>query len=147
MEKYFFSSTLLVPMRKTDSPYTFCWLGTLRNENETVEIIAFNCDGKSDFQPMLKKDLVELMHLRRQGSREIGQLKSTGQPVEENIARMRNIKKQIRFIKRTLFELSEPVYVKRPQQPMLDIVAQKLQITLTPESVTYLSGVSRIDKV
>lgn len=146
MEKYFFSSTLLVPMPKTEN-YTFFWAGTLRSTDETVEIIAFNCDDKSKFQPLLESDLKALKHLRRQGSREIGQLKLNGQPVEENIARLRNIKNQIRFIKRTLFELSNSVYIKRPPLPMLDIVAQKLQITLTPESVTYLSGVSRIDKV
>ena len=146
MEKYFFSSTLLVPMPKAEN-YTFFWAGTLRSTNETVEIIAFNCDDKSKFQPILESDLKTLKHLRRQGSREIGHLKLSEQPTDKDITRMRNIKNQIRFIKRTLFELSDSVYIKRPPLPMLDIIAQKLPVKLAPENVIYLSGVSRIDKV
>lgn len=147
MERYFFSSTLLVPMPKPDSGYTFCWVGTLHCENNTINVITINTGNKANFQSVLKKDLAELMHLRRQGSREIGHLKLAGQPVDENINRMRSIKKQIRFVKRTLFELSDSVYVKRPEQPLLDIVGQKLQTGLTPDKVIYLSGVSYIEKI
>lgn len=147
MEKIFLTSTLLVPMPKAESKYTFYWAGTMRSEVETVYIILFNSSNKADFQPMLHKDLRALMQLRRKGSREIGSLKHNGQPVEENIARMRNIKNQIRFIKKTLFELANDVYIKHPQQPLLDIVAKKMQTCLTPEKVIYISGVSRIEKV
>lgn len=127
--------------------YTFYQAGTLYCENNTINVLALNAGNKASFQPVLKKDLANLLHLRRQGSREIGRLKLAGHPVAENINRMQNIKNQIRFVKRTLLKLSDNIYIKRPEQPLLDIVGQKLQIRLTYENVVYLCGLSHIEKI
>lgn len=146
MDTYFFSGTLLIPFPKADSEYTFCWLGTVNCTRNKVEVIAFNTDNPCQFRPLMEEYLAKLMRMRRQGSIKIGQLKFANEPVEESIANMRRIKNQIRFIKRTLFEMTTSVYVKRPEQPLLDIVAQNLRIRLTPADVIYTSGVSRVEK-
>lgn len=146
METFFFSSTLLVPFPKADSDYTFCWLGTINSERNKVEVIVFNTDNTCQFKPILEKYLAKLMLMRRRGSIKIGQLKFANEPIEKELMQMQRIKNQIRFIKRTLFEMATSIYVKHPVQPLLDIVAQNLHIKLTPQDVIYTSGVSRVEK-
>lgn len=144
-----FASTFLVPMPKQDNNYSFYWLGTLENENERVDIIAFNCDNKNGFIPLLKSDLSKLLHLRRQGSKDVAKMKIAGEVYKAKLQEMRNIKRQIRFIERTIAEMNNPVFVKSPSEYLLKTVSNKLKavsnkLQLTRENTIYITRIDRI---
>ena len=143
-ENYYFKSTLLISRPMSEGGYTFAWLGSLHAPGETVDVIAFNCKSSSDFRPMMEKDLAELKCLKRKGSKEVSVMKASGVDFGQQVEQMRNLKKQIRFIKRTLTEMSNPVFVKTPPKELLDVVSQQARVSLNAENVVYVKGISHI---
>lgn len=118
-----FVGTLMVPDTSLPTQCDFIWLGTVRSEDNTVNILAFHTDDKNDFAKILTKYLKKLNDL---------------QP-------SKNVQHQIDFIKQTLFELSSSLYVKTPPRDLLDMVAKKMKLkTLSPEQVIYTSGVQEV---
>lgn len=110
----------MVPDTTLPAQCDFIWLGTVNSADNTVNILAFRTNNKNNFAKILAKNLAVLKELQL----------------------TQNVKNQIDFIEKTLFELSSPLYVKTPPQELLDIVAKKMKIkTLLPEQVIYTSGV------
>ncbi len=143
-ENYYFKSTLLISNPMSDRNYTFVWLGSLHAPDEKVDVIAFNCNSSSDFRPMMEKDLVELKRLKRIGSKEVSVMKASGVNFETKVEEMRNLKRQIRFIKRILIEMSNSVFVKTPPKELLDVVSRQARVGLNAENVVYVKGISHI---
>lgn len=125
-----FHGTLLVPAATMNSVCNFLWLGTLTAPDNQVDVIAFKTDKPDDFVPMLEKDLACLKDMEQTDG----------------------IKGQIAFIEKTLQEIADPVFVKVPEQPMLDaaqnLVANalwrnrdSLSVRFTRDNTIYTSGV------
>lgn len=131
-----FQGTLLVPVANMDSQCKFLWLGTLNAPDNQVYVIAFKTDNPENFVPMMEEDLKVLQAMEQTDG----------------------IKRQINFIEKTLEEVSEPVFVKVPEQPMLDAAqslveralwqnGQRLSVRFTRDNTIYTSGVVYANKV
>lgn len=91
-------------------------------------VIVFKAENKDEFVPLLEKDLKILQDMEQTDS----------------------VKQQIAFIEKTLSETKNPVFIKVPDQQMLDvaqgIVSQYLRnnnypVRFTRENVIYTSGI------
>ena len=131
-----FQGTLLVPVANMNSQCNFIWLGTLNAQDNQVYVIAFKTDKPENFVPMMEEDLKVLQSMEQTDG----------------------IKRQINFIEKTLEEVSEPVFVKVPEQPMLDAAqslveralwqnGQRLSVRFTRDNTIYTSGVVYANKV
>ena len=109
-----FVGTLMVPDTSLPTQCDFIWLGTVRSEDNTVNILAFHTDDKNDFAKILTKYLKKLNDL---------------QP-------SKNVQHQIDFIKQTLFELSSSLYVKTPPRDLFTRRGGKENETQDPFSGT-----------
>ncbi len=103
-------------------------LERFKAENNEVFVIVFKAENKDEFVPLLEKDLKILQDMEQTDS----------------------VKRQIAFIEKTLSETKNPVFVKVPDQQMLDaaqgIVSQYLRsdnypVRFTKENVIYTSGI------
>ena len=131
-----FQGTLLVPVANMNSQCNFLWLGTLNAPDNQVYVIAFKTNKPENFVPMMEEDLKVLQSMEQTDG----------------------IKQQINFIEKTLKEVSEPVFVKVPEQPMLDAAqelvdkalwknGQRLSVRFTRDNTIYTSGVVYANKV
>ena len=127
-KKFHFQGTLLVPSKNIETSLNFFWAGSLKAENNEVFVIVFKSENKDEFVPLLEKDLKILQDMEQTDS----------------------VKRQIAFIEKTLSETKNPVFVKVPDQQMLDaaqgIVSQYLRsdnypVRFTKENVIYTSGI------
>ena len=116
-------STIFVAQKNDRTLMRFYWLNSLRNANETVRIIVFNCENREDFKKLLEKDLIILEELKGQKS-----------------ASLVNIENQIRVIETWLQEMSTPAFIKEPSDEILKAVSDAVKKQLTKEDVIYLSG-------
>lgn len=126
-----FQGTLLVPVEVWVSPCNFLWTGSLHSSDTTVDVIAFNTSKKDDFARLLQENLDAL---RKQ------------EPSDR-------ILNQISFIERTLSEMSDSVFIKRPEESLLEAASRQVsdfmrrggvyvQPHLTRDNTIYLAGVS-----
>ena len=133
MERYFFHSTLLVPVKDMKSSVNFFWAGTLKSENERVDVIAFKTDKKDDFVPMMKADIEVLQKMEQTDK----------------------IKAQLDFITDTFEKMAQPVFVKVPNNMLLQVAqdlmkqvlwknGQYLPLSFTPDNTVFISGVSGV---
>ncbi len=122
--KFRFQGTLLVPVKNIETSLN----GSLKAENNEVFVIVFKAENKDEFVPLLEKDLKILQDMEQTDS----------------------VKQQIAFIEKTLSETKNPVFIKVPDQQMLDvaqgIVSQYLRnnnypVRFTRENVIYTSGI------
>ncbi len=133
-----FESTLLVPAGDNiGCGLNFFWAGDVSSPDNTVHVIMFKTDKKDDFVSLMEQDLKELKNRALQTD---------------------SIKNQIVWIEKMLNEVSDSVWVKQPEQPMLE-VAQKmvsnillkqgryLTHQLTKENTIYTSGVTAMYEV
>ena len=116
-------STIFVAQKNDRTLMRFYWLNSLRNANETVRIIVFNCENREDFKKLLEKDLIILEELKGQKS-----------------ASLVNIENQIRVIETWLQEMSTPAFIKEPSDEILKAVSDAVKKQLPKEDVIYLSG-------
>ncbi|HBO49963.1 MAG TPA: hypothetical protein DD619_04155 [Alphaproteobacteria bacterium] len=118
-----FAGTLLVCDADLPANCTFLWLGTIASSDNKVDIIAFRTNSTADFKPMLEKDLASLKSMEQTD----------------------NVKAQIAFIQKILYQMSESVFVKTPDKALLDGAAKGLKLSkLTADDVVYLSGVAAV---
>lgn len=107
------------------------WTGSLYSSDTTVDVIAFNTSKKDDFARLLQENLDAL---RKQ------------EPSDR-------ILNQISFIERTLSEMSDSVFIKRPEESLLEAASRQVsdfmrrggvyvQPHLTRDNTIYLAGVS-----
>lgn len=121
--KYLFAGTLLVCDPELPANCTFLWLGTIASPDNKVDIIAFRTNSTADFKPMLEKDLASLKSMEQTD----------------------NVKAQITFIQKILYQMSESVFVKTPDKALLEGAAKGLKLSkLTADDVVYLSGVAAV---
>ena len=127
-KKFHFQGTLLVPVKNIKTCLNFFWAGTLKAENNEVFVIVFKAENKDEFVPLLQKDL-KILHGKEQTD---------------------SVKQQIAFIQKTLSETKNPVFIKVPNQQILDtaqrLVSQYLRndnypVRFTRENVIYTSGI------
>lgn len=52
-EQFMFHGTLFVPVENLPTNLNFVWIGTLKSENNAVDVIAFKTDSKENFQLVL----------------------------------------------------------------------------------------------
>lgn len=97
--KFRFQGTLLVPVKNIETSLNFFWAGSLKAENNEVFVIVFKAENKDEFVPLLEKDLKILQDMEQTDS----------------------VKQQIAFIEKTLSETKNPVFIKVPDQQMLDV--------------------------
>ena len=127
-----FCGNLLVPVGN-NIKFNFEWLGTLRSENNTVQVIGFKTDKKEEFVSLMEQDMETL---------------SKGEPSKSS-------KAQIKFISSMLAEVANSTMVKVPEQKMLAVARELVSVELrrqgknfcknfTPENTIYTSGVSGI---
>lgn len=130
-----FSGNLLVPVGNAIN-LNFIWLGTIKAADNTVYVIGFKSDKKDDFIPLMEADLKELKAM-----------KST-----------QEIEAQINWIGKMLSEVSNSIWVKTPEQPMLDAAhkmvtealrrqGHRLDQQFTRENTIYTSGVISMREV
>lgn len=124
----------MVPVENLPTNLNFIWIGTVRSENDAVDVIAFKTDSKENFRRMLEEDLHKL----------------------ETMEETSNIASQKAFIKKTLEEMKEgSVFRKEPQLLMLDAATRmvvealaakgtSLQRRFTPKDVVYTSWVAGV---
>lgn len=117
-----------MPVKNIETSLNFFWAGSLKAENNEVFVIVFKAENKDEFVPLLEKDLKILQDMEQTDS----------------------VKQQIAFIEKTLSETKNPVFIKVPDQQMLDvaqdIVSQYLRnnnypVRFTRENVIYTSGI------
>lgn len=124
------NGTLLVPVGNTIN-LNFVWLGTLRSSDNTVQVIGLKSNNKEDFINLLDEDLETLK--KQEPSN--------------------NIQAQIGWIEKTLAEISDSVFVKKPEKEMLEAAQNMVSESLrwngkylperfSPENVIYTSGCS-----
>ncbi len=122
-EKYLFAGTLLVCDTNLSANCTFLWLGTLVSTNNKVDIIAFRTNSPADFKPMLEKDLATLKDMEQTG----------------------NVKAQISYIEQILRQMSDIIFVKKPDKALLESAAKYFKLSkLTADDTVYLSGVTDV---
>lgn len=125
-----FQGTLLVPVEKLNGKCSFFWAGTLTSSDNRVDIIVFKANRKEDFVPLMEKDLEVLKEMEQTDG----------------------IKSQVAFIEKTLREVGDSLFVKTPEQPMLDaaqnLVSQVLRrngdympVRFSKDNTIYTSGV------
>ena len=126
-----FQGTLLVPVEVWVSPCNFLWTGSLHSSDATVNVIAFNSSQKDDFSRLLQENLDAL---RKQKPSDC-------------------ILNQISFIECTLSEMSDSVFIKRPEESLLEAASKQVsdfmrkrgvhvQPRLTGDNTIYLAAVS-----
>lgn len=126
-----FRGTLLVPVEAWAFSCNFLWTGSLHSSDATVNVIAFNSSKKDDFSRLLQENLDAL---RKQEPSDC-------------------ILNQISFIERTLSEMSDSVFIKRPEESLLEAASKlvsdfmrkrgvHVQPRLTRDNTIYLAGVS-----
>lgn len=130
-EQFMFHGTLFVPVENLPTNLNFVWIGTLKSENNAVDVIAFKTDSKENFQRVLEEDLYQL----------------------EQMQEAPNVTEQKVSIKNMLKEIKKgSVFCKEPKAAMLDaatsmvaeVISRKgvsLQKSFTPQSVIYTSWV------
>ncbi len=122
--------TLLVPVENLQSNCNFMWVGTLNSSNNHVDVIAFKTAKKDDFVSLMKADAESL----------------------QTMEQTPNVKAQLNYIDKLLEEISEPIWVKIPEQLLLDaansLVSEyqrrsgaSLTAGFTRENTIYTSGV------
>lgn len=122
--------TLLVPVENLQSNCNFMWVGTLNSSNNHVDVIAFKTAKKDDFVSLMKADVESL----------------------QTMEQTPNVKAQLNYIDKLLEEISEPIWVKIPEQLLLDaansLVSEyqrrsgaSLTVGFTRENTIYTSGV------
>lgn len=130
-----FQGTLLVPVGN-NIDLNFLWLGTLNAPDNTVHVIGFKSDSKDEFIPLMQKDLEVL---------------KAKEPCD-------NITAQIQWIEKILSEVTDSVWVKTPEQTMLDVANKMINDALrgqgkyintrfTAENTIYTSGVTSMHEV
>ena len=124
-----FSGNLLVPV-SDNIDLNFLWLGTLNAPDNTVYVIGFKSDKKEDFVPLMEADLKMLKEK---------------EPCD-------SITAQIQWIQKMLTEVSDSIWVKTPEKPMLDAAnkmvndalrrqGKYIDLNFTEENTIYTSGV------
>lgn len=122
--------TLLVPVENLQSNCNFIWVGTLNSSSNHVDVVAFKTAKKDDFVSLMKADAEVL----------------------QTMEQTPNVKAQLSYIDRLLGEISEPIWVKVPEQLLLDAATRlvreyqrrsgaSLTAGFTRENTIYTSGV------
>ena len=130
-----FSSNRLVPVGESIN-LNFIWLGTLNSPDNTVYVIGFKTDKKEDFISLMNADLKALKEKEPNDS----------------------ITSQIQWIEKMLTEVTDSVWVKTPEQTMLDVANKMINDALrgqgkyintrfTAENTIYTSGVTSMREV
>ena len=130
-----FSSNLLVPVGESIN-LNFIWLGTLSSPDNTVYVIGIKTDKKEDFISLMNADLKALKEKEPNDS----------------------ITSQIQWIEKMLAEVTDDVFIKNPEQSMLNAATQMIYDALrrqgkyfdgkfTVENTIYTSGVSFMREV
>lgn len=123
--------TLLVPVENLQSNCNFIWVGTLNSSNNHVDVIAFKTAKKDDFVSLMKADAEFL----------------------QTMEQTPNVKAQLNYINMLLKEISEPIWVKIPEQLLLDTAnslvenyqhrsGASLTVCFTKDNTIYTSGVA-----
>ncbi len=129
MEKYHFTSTLLVPAPEFAGK-DFRWIDTITGQfangnTEEVHVLVFNVKEKGEIKPMLESELKRLQKLDA--------------PEEIDTHNMA-------FIETTLREIESGIYEHKAPDALMKAISHSAGKEFKANDVIYLSGISRISR-